>query len=280
MSNMKLFKNTRLILFILVSFPFSISSQNNLKDPSLNGKNIIYVYGGMNGHSPKESVNLFVPILEKEGASVKVFDNFSVYEDEKLMNEADLIIQIFTDAFTSDPRMNNDQFKGLRNALINGTGFAGWHGGLGDSSPNPLYHFIVGGDFVSHPGELKEMKTAEYEVKIYDSEDYITNGISDFKISGSEQYYMMIDPNVKVLAVSEFKLNNWPTKENEIKGSFMPVIWKKNYGKGRVFYSSIGHYLKEFQIPEVLTMQMRGFRWASEGKYHLKENLISPVYKK
>ena len=277
---MKFFKNTRLIFFILVSFPFYVSSQNNLKDPSLNGKNIIYVYGGMKGHSPKESVNLFVPILEKEGASVKVFDNFSVYEDEKLMNEADLIIQIFTDAFTSDPKMNNEQFKGLQNALINGTGFAGWHGGLGDSSPNPLYHFIVGGDFVSHPGELKEMKTAKYEVKIYDSEDYITNGISDFKIFGSEQYYMMIDPNVKVLAVSEFKLNNWHTNENEIKGSFMPVIWKKNYGKGRVFYSSIGHYLREFEIPEVLTMQMRGFRWASEGKYHLKENLISPVYKK
>ena len=280
MPNMNLFKNTRLIFFILVSLSFSVSSQNNLKDPSLNGKNIIYVYGGMKGHSPKERVNLFVPILEKEGANVKVFDSFSVYEDEKLMNEADLIIQIFTDAFTSDPRMNNEQFKGLQNALINGTGFAGWHGGLGDSSPNPLYHFIVGGDFVSHPGELKEMKTAKYEVKIYDSEDYITNGISDFKIFGSEQYYMMIDPNVKVLAVSEFKLNNWPTNENEIKGSFMPVIWKKNYGKGRVFYSSIGHYLREFEIPEVLTMQMRGFRWASEGKYHLKENLISPVYKK
>ena len=277
---MKLFKNTRLIFLILISFSFSVSSQNNHKDPSLHGKNIIYVYGGMNGHSPKESVNLFVPILEKEGAIVKVFDNFSVFEDEKLMNEADLIIQTFTDAFSSDPRMNNDQFKGLREALINGTGFAGWHGGLGDSSPNPLYHFIVGGDFVSHPGELKEMKTAEYEVKIYDSEDYITDGLSDFKIFGSEQYYMMIDPNVKVLAVSEFKLNNWPTDENEIKGSFMPVIWKKNYGKGRVFYSSIGHYLREFQIPEVLTMQMRGFRWASEGKYHLKENLISPVYKK
>ena len=277
---MKLFKNTRLIFLILISFSFSVSSQNNHKDPSLRGKNIIYVYGGMNGHSPKESVNLFVPILEKEGAIVKVYDNFSVFEDEKLMNEADLIIQTFTDAFSSDPRMNNDQFKGLRKALINGTGFAGWHGGLGDSSPNPLYHFIVGGDFVSHPGELKEMKTAEYEVKIYDSEDYVTDGLSDFKIFGSEQYYMMIDPNVKVLAVSEFKLNNWPNNENEIKGSFMPVIWKKNYGKGRVFYSSIGHYLREFQIPEALTMQMRGFRWASEGKYHLKENLISPVYKK
>ena len=269
-----------LLLFVPLVFSCSSVSNKNLDNPSLNGKKVIYVYGGMDGHSPKESVDFFVPILEKEGAIVKVFNNFSVYEDEKLMKEADLIIQVFTDAFSSDPRMNENQFKGLRNALINGTGFAGWHGGLADSSPNPLYHFIVGGDFVSHPGELKDMKTAEYEVKIHDKQDYITNGVSDFKITNSEQYYMMIDPNVKVLAVSEFKLNNWQTNENEIKGSFMPVIWKKNFGKGRVFYSSLGHYLREFEIPEVLTIQMRGFRWASEGKYQPKENLISPVYKK
>ena len=269
-----------LLLFVPIVFSCSSVSNKNLDNPSLNGKKVIYVYGGMDGHSPKESVDFFVPILEKEGAIVKVFNNFSVYEDEKLMKEADLIIQVFTDAFSSDPRMNENQFKGLRNALINGTGFAGWHGGLADSSPNPLYHFIVGGDFVSHPGELKDMKTAEYEVKIHDKQDYITNGVSDFKITNSEQYYMMIDPNVKVLAVSEFKLNNWQTNENEIKGSFMPVIWKKNFGKGRVFYSSLGHYLREFEIPEVLTIQMRGFRWASEGKYQPKENLISPAYKK
>jgi type 1 glutamine amidotransferase len=234
----------------------------------------------MDGHWPKESVDFFVPLLEKEGAIVKVFNNFSIYEDKQLMKEADLIIQVFTDAYSSDPRMNDKQFEGLRNAIINGTGFAGWHGGLADSSPYPLYHFIVGGDFVSHPGELEDMKTAEYEIKIYDSLDYITNEVSNFKITNSEQYYMMIDPNVKVLAVSEFKLNNWQPNENEIKGSFMPMIWKKNYGRGRVFYNSIGHYKREFEIPEALTIQMRGFRWASEGKYHTKENLISPVYKK
>ena len=269
-----------LLLFIPIVFSCSSVSKKNFNNPSLNGKKVIYVYGGMEGHSPKESVDFFVPILEKEGAIVKVFNNFRVYEDEELMKEADLIIQVFTDAFSSDPRMNENQFKGLRNALINGTGFAGWHGGLADSSPNPLYHFIVGGDFVSHPGELEGMKTAEYEIKIYDSLDYITTGVSNFKITNSEQYYMMIDPNVKVLAVSKFKLNNWNPNENEIKGSFMPMIWKKNYGRGRVFYNSIGHYKRDFEIPEALTIQMRGFRWASEGKYQPKENLISPVYKK
>tara|TARA_X000000950_G_scaffold151204_1_gene186236 strand:+ start:1744 stop:2586 length:843 start_codon:yes stop_codon:yes gene_type:complete len=270
-------------LLIFSFFLFStiyVFSQNQANYPSLNGKKVIFVYGGMQGHSPKESADLFVPLLEKEGATVKVFNNFSVYEDEKLMGEADLIIQTFTDAFTADPRMNGAQFNGLKNAILNGTGFAGWHGGLADSSPNPQYHFIVGGDFISHPGELEGMKTSEYEVKIYDQEDYITKGIKDFKVSDTEQYYMMIDPNVKVLATSEFKLNNWSPAENNIKGSFMPVIWKKNYGKGRVFFNSLGHFLREFEIPEVLTVQMRGFRWASEGKYHPKENLILPVYKK
>ena len=67
---------------------------------------------------------------------------------------------------------------------------------------------------------------------------------------------------------------------NDIKGSVMPVIWKKNYGKGRIFYSSIGHYLTDFDVPEVMTIQMRGFRWASEGKYSEKEKTITPIYMK
>ena len=84
---MNVFKNFILTLLIFLFFPFTSLSQKNLHGPSLNGKKVIYVYGGMKGHSPKESVNLFVPILEKEGAIVKVFDNFSVYEDEKLKSD-------------------------------------------------------------------------------------------------------------------------------------------------------------------------------------------------
>ena len=36
--------------------------------------------------------------------------------------------------------------------------------------------------------------------------------------------------------------------------------------------------MTDFDIPEVLKMQMRGFAWASGGKYQEKENLISPFY--
>lgn len=274
-------------LFFILELNICLA-QNNL--PSLKGKNILFVYGGAI-HSPKESADLFVPILKAEGAKVRVFDNFSVYEDEKLMSETDLIIQAFTDFFTPvENRMNDKQFKGLQIAILKGTGFSGWHGGLGASNKvNQRYQFMVGGQFVSHPGGI-----TNYKVKIIDSKDLITKDISDFLVKNSEQYYMLVDPNIKVLAVSEFMKDTYHKSdslklekidyldidvENEIKGSVMPVVWKKYYGKGRIFYSSIGHNLSDFDIPEVMNIQMRGFRWASEGKYLKKGNIITPIYK-
>ncbi|OUW77567.1 MAG: hypothetical protein CBD72_00795 [Flavobacteriaceae bacterium TMED212] len=228
----------------------------------------------MKGHSPAESVDLFVPKLRAEGSSVKVFDTLSVYSDEKLMAETDLIIQIWTDG-----QITEEQFNGLEKAVMNGTGLSGWHGGLGDAFRDNLkYQFMVGGQFVSHPGGM-----INHSIKIVNKNDPITNGIDDFDLKKTEQYYMLIDPNIKVLAISEFLKESYEKpkkKENKITGSSMPVIWKKNYGKGRIFYSSIGHHLTDFDVPEVMTMQMRGFRWASEGKYMKKETTITPIYKK
>ena len=219
------------------------------------------------------------------------YDKSLLFYDQNLMNETDLIIQAFTDFFTpAENRMNDKQFKGLQIAILNGTGFSGWHGGLGSSNTvNQRYQFMVGGQFVSHPGGM-----TNYKVKIIDTTDIITNNISDFTVKNTEQYYMLVDPNIKVLAISEFtketylKSDNLNLEqinyldidvENQIKGSVMPVVWKKYYGKGRIFYSSIGHSLSDFDSKEVMKIQMRGFRWASEGKYLKKENIIMPIYK-
>ena len=268
-----IFQKTLILVTILILFPIQGISQNEKKEaPTLKGKNIIYVYGGWEGHKPRESVDLMVPKLRAEGANVKIFDTLSVYSDQKIMNETDLIIQIWTMG-----KITKKQFEGLEKAIMNGTGFAGWHGGLGDAFRDNLkYQFIVGGQFLFHPGGH-----IDHSIKIIDKSDPITQGLKDFNLKKTEQYYMLVDPNIKVLAISEFDREKYekPKKEeNKLTGSTMPVVWKKNYGKGRIFYSSIGHHLTEFEVPEVITMQMRGFRWASEGKYAEKELTITPAY--
>ena len=270
--NLSLFLNLFFPIFFSLYPLTGISQDQGSPSFTLKGKNIIYVYGGWEGHKPTESVNLMVPKLRAEGANVKVFDKLSVYKDEKLMAETDLIIQIWTMG-----KITKKQFEGLEKAIMNGTGFAGWHGGLGDAFRDNLrYQFIVGGQFLFHPGGQ-----IDHSIKIIDKSDPITKGLNDFDLKETEQYYMLIDPNIKVLAISEFvreKYEKPGIEENKITRSTMPVVWKKHYGKGRIFYSSIGHHLTEFKVHEVMTMQMRGFRWASEGKYAKKEHTITPVY--
>jgi len=269
------FSSISALLFftLLMLSPIPGISQNDPQEaPSLKGKNIIYVYGGWKGHKPTESVDLMVPKLRAEGANVKVFDTLSVYTDEKLMADTDLIIQFWTMG-----KLTKEQFRGLEKAVMNGTGLSGWHGGMGDAFRDNLrYQFMVGGQFVSHPGG-----NIDHSIRIIDQTDPITKGLKDFELKKTEQYYMLIDPNIKVLAISEFDRESYqkPGKpENKVTGSTMPVVWKKHYGKGRIFFSSIGHKLSDFDVPEVMTMQMRGFRWAAEGKYMKKESTIDPAY--
>jgi type 1 glutamine amidotransferase len=43
----------------------------------------------------------------------------------------------------------------------------------------------------------------------------------------------------------------------------MPVVWKRMYGKGRVFYTSLVHVEKDLDVPEVTELVKRGIQWAA-----------------
>jgi hypothetical protein len=99
----------------------------------------------------------------------------------------------------------------------------------------------------------------DYEVNITNHDDPITADLSDFKMH-SEQYYMHVDPSNQVLATTTFKGEHCPW----IEGNVIPVIWKRMWGAGRVFYTSLGHVAKDFNVPEARTIVQRGMLWASK----------------
>ena len=55
----------------------------------------------------------------------------------------------------------------------------------------------------------------------------------------------------------------------------MPVVWKKYWGAGRVFYNSLGHHADIFDQMEPLEIMKRGMLWAAEGKDVAAEKGIS-----
>ena len=213
-------------------------------------KKAIMVWGGWEGHEPKQCVDIFAPILEEEGFAVTISDTLDTYKDRDLMAEQDLVIPAWTMG-----QIEGEQEQGLLAAVDRGTGIAGWHGCMADSfRNNTTYQFMVGGQFVSHPDGI-----IDYTVNIAAPDDPIVAGLDDFQMH-SEQYYMHTDPGNEVLATTTLEGRQsapW------VNGTVMPVVWKRAWGAGRVFYSSLGHVARDFDVPEAREIQRRGMLWAS-----------------
>ena len=85
-------------------------------------------------------------------------------------------------------QIEKKQATNLMEAVHSGVGLAGWHGGMADSfRTNNMYQFMVGGQFVCHPGGF-----VDYKVNIIKNNDPITANINDFQLR-SEQYYMHVE---------------------------------------------------------------------------------------
>ena len=212
-------------------------------------KSALFVWGGWEGHQPQQCVDIFAPYLASQGYTVEISDTLDSYLDTAKLQSRDLIVQVWSMGVISP-----EQETGLLEAVKSGVGFAGWHGGLVDSfRNNPNYQFMVGGQWVAHPGDI-----IDYEINIIDHDDPITAGLADFKMH-SEQYYLHTDPSNQVLATTTFNGKYAPW----IEGCVMPVVWKRNWGQGKVFFSSLGHVATDFNVPQAREIVNRGLLWAS-----------------
>ena len=204
-------------------------------------KKALIVWGGWEGHTPEACAQLVGEMLIENGFEVQISDSTQAFANPQL-NELSLIVPIITQS-----QIGDDEVANLIAAVESGVGLAGFHGGMGDSFRDVVdYQFMVGGQWVAHPGD------------IIDHEDPITAGIKDFDYH-SEQYYMHVDPANQVLATTTFsgEYASWT------KGVVMPVVWKRHHGKGRVFYSALGHTVNEFAVPQMRTIVERGMIWAA-----------------
>ncbi|WP_274649174.1 ThuA domain-containing protein [Paenibacillus humicola] len=204
----------------------------------------LIVWGGWDGHQPKEVAAIFADLLRKENFDVTVSDTLDSYKDAELMASLDLIVPVWTMG-----TIEKEQLRPLLDTVHAGCGIAGCHGGMSDSFRNEVeYQYMVGGQWVAHPGNDGVL----YEVNMTDAEDPLTKGIGDFEVS-SEKYYMHVDPVIKVHATTFF---------GDVK---MPVVWTKTWGQGRVYHNTLGHQANIVEMPQTLELMRRGFLWAARG---------------
>ena len=90
--------------------------------------NALIFQGGWEGHEPAKVAEILAGILREENFNVKITDSLAALEEDNL-SDYDLIVPNWTQGTIYD-----NQLAALMKAVEEGTGLAGLHGGLGDSS--------------------------------------------------------------------------------------------------------------------------------------------------
>jgi type 1 glutamine amidotransferase len=211
------------------------------------------VWGGWPGHEPETCAHIIADMLEEEDFKVRLETSTEVFNDPSIA-DLSLVVPIYTQS-----KIQEKELDSLTKAVEGGVGLGGYHGGMGDAFRDAVeYQFMCGGQWVCHPGDPSKDWIVDYTVNVTKPEDPVMKGIKDFPYR-SEQYYMHVDPSIEVLATTTFSGEYAPWT----KGVVMPVVWKRHHGKGRVFYSSLGHASKEFEVAEMRTILKRGLLWAA-----------------
>lgn len=211
-------------------------------------KSTLIFWGGWEGHFPEKIALLFKRELEKKEFRVTLSDSLSCLESLESLQKYDLIIPNWTMG-----TLSQDQSQNLFQAVQNGSGLGGAHGGMCDAFRGDInYQLLSGGQFLHHS------HVGSYQIKITQPDHPIMSGISPEFEYDSEQYYMMTDPGIDILADTTYHYDNQSCQ--------MPVVWTKKHGKGKVFYSALGHHPDEFETyPHVLQMTIQGLCWAARS---------------
>lgn len=218
-------------------------------------KRVLLLYGGWEGHQPER----FADFAENE-----LLSDFDVVRSQDLrmlrpdvLVGFDLLVPIWTFGEITDT-----QETALLSAVADGMGMVAWHGNASSFLDSRPHKFMLGGQFMGHPGG----NYVTYSVRFLGN-DPLVDGLKDITIT-SEQYYLVIDPAVKVLATTYIDGGDM----DWLSDVQMPVAWKRQWSKGRVFYCALGHTLDVLEQPSITTLLSRAVRWAcrSPKKYYMR----------
>ena len=108
-------------------------------------------------------------MLKEEGFTVSVETSTRAFSDPGLA-DLSLIVPIYTMS-----KIEKDEVANLSQAVRDGVGLAGFHGGMGDAFREAVeYQFMCGGQWVAHPGNI-----IDYRVNVTRPDDPIMKDLDD-----------------------------------------------------------------------------------------------------
>lgn len=218
---------------------------------------------------------------EESGAFEAVLSNdLSNFEKEKIASfDAICFLNTTLEVFRPSPKqfdslgeaekkLVEEREARLQSNLLefvkDGGGFVGVHAAADTFYKWPAYGEMLGAYFDGHPWNWRT------DVKVVVDESSKTNPIVDGLVSADlefkEEIYQFKEPydsrDLTMLLRLDNQKSNMKVRGIKRKDNDFGVSWTKSYGKGRVFYCSLGHNEHIYWNPSVLKIYLNGIQWS------------------
>lgn len=160
---------------------------------------------------------------------------------------------------TGELPMNDEQKAALMSFIKeDGKGFIGVHSAPDTFYQWPEYGEMLGGWFDQHP-----WNTFEAPIIVEDREHPATKHMPPSFTFKDEIYQFKNWSRDKVRVLMRLDENKLDLKNPRVHRTDKDwaVTWVKNYGKGRVFYSTLGHVEEAYDFPLIRQMYIEGIKW-------------------
>ena len=179
--------------------------------------------------------------------------------------------RLFDELSKEDQRQqvaNAERFvQNLIDYVRGGGGFFGIHAATDSLHKIPAYGEMIGGYFDGHPWSAKRTVFVRVEQPEH---PLCKNVFADKGFSIKDEIYQIGDPYSRdkchVLLSLDLEKSEKPDKPIKRGQKDIPVCWIKSYGKGRVFYCSLGHSKSTYCNPLVLRHWLEGLQYVLGDK--------------
>lgn len=183
-------------------------------------------------------------------------------DDPKLFTRANLkkyAALVFSNS-NNEAFENDEQRAAFREYLEAGGGYVGIHSASGSERAWPYYWSVAGGKFLRHP------KMQTFTVRVKDPNHPATRGLpSTFEWNDECYYHDNMAPDIQVLLVTDPAKIDDPRKAEypgDRFGDSLPLAWHHTVGKGRAFYTALGHKKEHYSDPILTRHIVGGILWA------------------
>jgi type 1 glutamine amidotransferase len=192
-----------------------------------------------------------------------VTDDYSVFTPETLA-QFDVICLNNTTSLKFDPQTTPEQCKALMDFIRNGKGIVGIHAAADNFYKWPEAQEMMGNKFTAHPWGAGS--TVAIKLDVPDHPLLVPFGGKGFKVK--DEIYRTAPPTYsreKQYVLMSLDMSDPATRD--VRGVIESdkdtgITWIKDWGKGRLFYCSLGHNDAIFMNTPILEHYLRGIQFA------------------